>query len=349
MVRFARLMARGFCTSEQFRLGVVKVKRRDLIVIFGGAVVSRSISARAQPVKRWRIGFLSGTSAPAIEPSLKAFRQGLRAFGYRDEEIEIEARYADGNFERLPDLAAELVRLAPDVILAVSPPTVTALKRATSTIPVVFAATGDPVGLGLVASLAHPGGNVTGLSTVSQDIAAKWLDLLKTAVPGTKHVGFLLNSANPAYGVVLQGAQQGARSLGMKLLPIDVHVPDELNGAFALMVREHIDGLICWGDPVLLREKNRIVELAASHKLPAIYQFRDFVAVGGLMSYGPDLKDLFRRAATYVDKILRGANPADLPVEQPTRFELVLNLKTAQDLGMTLPQLLLARADEVIE
>jgi putative ABC transport system substrate-binding protein len=327
------------------------VKRREFIVIFGGAVVSRSISARAQPVKPRRIGYLTtlGASASTAESNLGAFREGLRALGYRDDDLEIQARYANGNLERLPHLAAELVGLAPEVILAASPPAATALKRATSTIPVVFAAVGDPVGLGLVASLAHPGGNVTGLSTVSQDIAAKWADLLKSAVPGMKRVGFLLNPTNPAYPIVLQRAQQGAQALRIELLAIDVRGSDELNGAFAAIAGEHIDALICWGDPLFLSEKNRIVEFAESHKLPAVYQFRDFVTVGGLMSYGPDLQDLYRRAAAYVDKILKGANPADLPVEQPTRFELVLNLKTAQGLGITLPQLLLARADEVIE
>jgi putative ABC transport system substrate-binding protein len=208
---------------------------------------------------------------------------------------------------------------------------------------------GDPVGLGFVASLAHPGGNITGLSTQSQDIVSKWVELLKTAAPGAERIAFLVNPSNPAYAVVLQGAQRAAEGLHVEILPIGVHTPDELDGAFAAMAREHVDALIGWGDPVFRSEKGRIVEFAATHKLPAIYQFPDFVAGGGLMSYGPDLKDLYRHAAAFVDKILKGAKPADLPVEQPTRFQLVVNLKTAQALGLTIPPSILARADEVIE
>jgi putative ABC transport system substrate-binding protein len=276
-------------------------------------------------------------------------REGLRALGYGDDDIELDERYADGHFERLAELAAELVRLAPEVIVAASPPVVQALKQTPSTIPVVMTSVGDPVGLGFVASLAHPGGKFTGLSTVSQDMAGKWVELLKIAIPGAERIAFLLNPANPAYSVVLEGAQQAARSLRIELLPVDARAPDEIEGAFAAVVRAHADALIGWGDPVFVSQTSRIVEFAASRRLPAIYQFREFVDLGGLMSFGPDRIDLYRRAAAYVDKILKGAKPADLPVEQPTKFQLVVNLKTAQALGLTIPQLILARADEVIE
>jgi putative tryptophan/tyrosine transport system substrate-binding protein len=246
-------------------------------------------------------------------------------------------------------LAAELVRLAPEVIVAASPRVVAALKQLTSTIPIVMTSAGDPVGLGFVASLARPGGNITGLSTQSQDMAGKWVEMLTTAAPGAKRIAFLFNSGNPAHTVVLQGAREAAQSLRIELLPIDARTPDELDGAFAAMAREHVDALIGWGDPVLTSGRIRIVDFAATHKVPAIYQFYDYVAVGGLMSFGPDLNDLNWRAAAYVDKILKGAKPADLPVEQPTKFRLAVNLKAAQALGLTIPPLLLARADEVIE
>jgi putative ABC transport system substrate-binding protein len=306
-------------------------------------------TATAQAVKRLRVGYISGASRSIQEPYVEVFRQGLRELGYRDDDIEIEARFAEGHSERLPDFAAELVGLAPETIVAASPPVVAALKQLTSTIPIVMTSAGDPVGLGFVASLAHPGGNITGLSTQSQDMAGKWVEILTTAAPAAKRIAFLLNPANPAYTVVLQGALQAAQSLGVELMPIDAHTPDELDTAFAALVRERVDALIVWGDPVFISEKSRIVEFAATRKLPAIYQFHDFVAVGGLMSFGPDLKDLYRRAAAYVDKILKGAKPADLPVEQPTKFQLTVNLKTAQALGLTIPPLLLVRADEVIE
>jgi putative ABC transport system substrate-binding protein len=324
-----------------------RATRRLVLAVAGGALLA--FAARAQPEKRRQIGYLSTRSRASSAPLFRAFREGLRALGYSDDDIEIETRYADGDLEHLPDLAAELVQLAPEVIVAVSPPVTRALKQATSTIPVVIVASGDPVGLGFVASLAHPGGNITGLSTVSQDMVGKWVELLKTAVPNARRIAFLLNPDNPAYSVVLQGAQQAALALGVKLLSFDARAPDEIGAAFAAMAREHADALIGWGDPIFLSERSRIVELAAGQKLPAIYQFREFVAAGGLMSYGPDLPDLYTRAAAYVDKILKGAKPADLPVEQPTKFQLVVNLKTAQTLELTIPPLVLARADEIIE
>jgi putative ABC transport system substrate-binding protein len=217
--------------------------------------------------------------------------------------------------------------------------------QATSTIPIVISI-GDPVGLGFVSSLAHPGGNITGLSTVSPEMAGKWLQLLKTVIPGTERIAFLVNLRNPQQVPLVQ---QAARTLRTDLLSVEASTSDEIDDAFATMAREHAQALIVTGDPVFFLERPRIVGYTASHKLPAIFQWREFAAIGGLMSYGPDQIDLFRRAATYVDKILKGAKPADLPVEQPTKFQLVVNLKTAQALGLTIPTVILAGADEVIE
>jgi putative ABC transport system substrate-binding protein len=321
--------------------------RRRVLAAAGALLLPRA--AWAQPVKRRRIGYVTGGSRAAGEPNFETFRQGLRALGYRDGDIEIEERYADGHSERLPDLAAELVRLAPEVIVAGPPQAVKALKQATSTIPIVMVTPGDPIASGLVASLAHPGGNLTGLSSFPAEMAGKWVDLLKTAIPGAARIAYLINPGNPGLPPVLQAAQQAARTVRIELLAVEARAPDEIDGAFATITREQADVLIVDGDTLFLSEKSRIVDLAASLKLPAIYRWREFVAIGGMMSYGADLKDLFRRAASYVDKILKGAKPADLPVEQPTKFELVVNLKTAQALGLTIPTVILAGADEVIE
>jgi putative ABC transport system substrate-binding protein len=307
------------------------------------------IAARAQTAKRRRIAYLASGSPAAAEPFLEVFRQALRALGYRDDgDIEIEIRGADGQVERLPDLARELVHLGPEVIVTATPQAAYAAKQATSTIPIVISI-GDPVGLGFVSSLAHPGGNITGLSTVSPEMAGKWLQLLKTVIPGTERIAFLVNLRNPQQVPLLQIAQQAARTLRTDLLSVEASTSDEIDDAFATMAREHAQALIVTGDPVFFLERPRIVGYTASHKLPAIFQWREFAAIGGLMSYGPDQIDLFRRAATYVDKILKGAKPADLPVEQPTKFQLVVNLKTAQALGLTIPTVILAGADEVIE
>ncbi|HEY8873328.1 MAG TPA: ABC transporter substrate-binding protein [Stellaceae bacterium] len=321
--------------------------RRRVLAAAGALLLPRA--ARAQTAKRRRIAVLATGSRASVEAGLEPFREGLRALGYGDADIAIEVHYADGQVERLPDLAAELVRLAPEVIVTGTAQGAYAAKQATSTIPIVMGAVGDPVGLGFVASLAHPGGNVTGLSTVSPEMAGKWLQLLKTAIPGAERIAFLINPLNPTQLPLLQAAQQAARTLRAELVPVEASAADDIAGAFDTVAREHAEALIVATDPVFLFEASRIVALAASHQLPAIYPWREFAAIGGLISYGPDLKDLFRRAAAYVDKILKGAKPADLPVEQPTKFELVVNLKTAQALGLTIPPAILAGADEVIE
>jgi putative tryptophan/tyrosine transport system substrate-binding protein len=321
--------------------------RRRVLAAAGTLLLPRA--ARAQATKRRRIAYLALGSRASSAPRLGAFREGLRALGYGDDDIAIEIRYADGHAERLPDLAAELARLAPEIIVAEASPAITAARQATSTIAIVMMGAPDPIGTGFVASLAHPGGNVTGLSTQGKDLAGKWVELLRTAIPDARRIAVLRNPGNPGHDVILQGAQQAARTLRIELLSIDARTPDEIDGAFGAMIREHADAVVVPGDPFFGLEGSRIVELAARHKLAAINPFREFAAIGGLMSFGTDLNDLDRRAAAYVDKILKGAKPADLPVEQPTKFELVVNLKTAQALGLTIPPVILAGADEVIE
>ena len=319
---------------------------RRLVLAAGALLLPRA--ARAQPAKRRRIALLDSWPRASLEPFLKEFRQELRALGYRDEDLEIESRYADGHLERLPDLAAELVRLTPEVIVAPGP-ALAAASRATSTIPIVMIGASDPVGAGFVASLAQPGGNVTRLSNLAQETVGKRLQLLKTAIPRAERIAILLNPGSPANAATMEVARDATRTLRMELLPVEATTLGEIEGAFAAMARRQADALVIPGDPVFLLEKTRIVELAALHKLPAIYQFRTFVTVGGLMSYGAAGSNVSQDLASYVDKILKGAKPADLPVQQPTKFQLVVNLKTAQALGVTIPSAILAGADEVIE
>jgi putative ABC transport system substrate-binding protein len=321
--------------------------RRLVLAAAGALLLPRA--ARAQMAKRRRIAFFSGGSPSNQAPQLEAFRQGLRALGYGDENLGIEIRYADGHAQRLADLAAELVHLALEVIVALGPAAVQAAKQATSTIPIVMVSVADPVGAGFVASLAHPGGNVTGLANLAQETMGKRLQLLKTAIPDAERIAILLNPGNPGNILQLQAARQPARTLRTELLSAEAGSLDDVDSAFATMTRERADALIVLADPISIAAKSRIVELAASHKLPAIYPTREFAMVGGLMSYGTHLNNLNRSAASYVDKILKGAKPADLPVEQPTKFELIVNLKTAQALGLTIPPAILAGADEVIE
>ena len=319
---------------------------RRLVLTAAGMALLRRV-ARAQPVPRHRIATLSEGSRAGS--AWAGFWQGLRALGYDDQELAIESRWADGHQERLPELAVELVRLAPEVIIVGSGSAALAVKQATSTIPIVVTALSDPIGVGLVASLAHPGGNVTGLSTMQEDIAGKLLELLKTVVPGAERIAVLIDPGNPSHAGLLRTVEQAAQTLRTEVLPIEARAADQIDGAFSAMAREHADALVAFGGPLLMYQRSRIAELAASHKLPAIYYGRELAMAGGLMSYGADLKDMNRRAAIYVDKILKGAKPADLPVEQPTKFELVINLKTAKELGLTIPPSILARADEVIE
>ena len=304
-----------------------------------------------QPGKVPRIGYFSAGSPSSAPHLLEAFRKGLRELGWVEgQNIVVDYRFAEGRFDRLPDLAAELVRLKVDIIVAVPTPAAAAAKNATETIPIVMINVGDPVGLGLIASLARPGGNVTGSSySVGLEIIGKQLELLKETVPKVRRVAILWNPANPSHPLVVRELNVAARSLGVQLQFLEARGPNEFEGAFAAMAKERMGALLVVPDSVSFLHRTRLADLAARSHLPAAYGLRGHVDAGGLMSYGPDSADLFRRAATYVDKILKGAKPADLPVEQPTKFELVVNLKTAKALGLTIPQSVLVRADEVIQ
>ncbi len=317
-----------------------------------GGLLAAPLAAEAQPAgKVPRVAYLSASSAASATWGVEAFRQGLRELGYIEgRNILIEYRWADGRFDRLPALAADLARLAVDVIVASNTPAALAARNATGTIPIVLVTSGDPVGSGLVASLARPGGNVTGLSLFSTlAMSGKQLELLKQAFPTVSHVAVLANPANPPTAGLLTETELAARPLGLRLRVVPVREPKEFDDAFAMMKNERVPALLVIADPLVNDHRGRIVAFSATNRLPAIYPYRTFVDAGGLMSYGVDLSDLSRRAATYVDRILKGAKPAELPIEQPTKFELVINLKTAKALGLTIPPSLLQRADQVIE
>jgi putative ABC transport system substrate-binding protein len=280
---------------------------------------------------------------------LEAFRQGLRELGYVEgQTIMLELRSAEGRFERLPELVAELVGLKVDVLVVGGTPTILAVKNATQTIPIVMVAT-NPVGLGLTASLSRPGGNVTGLSYLSEEIIAKRLQLLKELVPGLARVGVLKNPMVPDHPLLWKETEVAAQRLGVALEALELRGPEDFEAAFATAKQRNAQALLAFDDPLTHNYRSRITALAASSRLPAMYAVREFPDVGGLMSYGASIPALWRRAAILVDKILKGAKPADLPIEQPTKFELVINVKVAKALGLTIPPSLLARADELIE
>jgi putative ABC transport system substrate-binding protein len=321
------------------------------VLAFGLFAAPRATDGQ-EPGKVPRVGSLAPRNRSDGAPFLDAFRQGLRELGWVEgKNIVIEYRWAEGRSERLLDLAAELVRLNVDVILAANTSAVVAAKSATSTIPIVMAVGGsDPVGLGLVGSLARPGGNVTGLSfSVGGDIFGKGLELLRETVPKVRRVAVLSNPANPGQALAIRDVKVAARSLGVQLQLLETRGPNEFESAFAAMARERAGALFVVPDSMFGLNRARLQELAAKRRLPAMYGLREHTEAGGLMSYGVDVRDNFRRAATYTDKILKGARPADLPVEQPTKFELVINLKTAKALGLTIPPSVLLRVDEVIE
>jgi putative ABC transport system substrate-binding protein len=328
------------------------MKRREFLTLFGGATAGWPQVARAQQAgKIARIGYLA--SNLTNQSPLEAFRQGLRDLGYDEgRNVVIEYRDAQGKLEPLPALAVELVALKVDVIVASSTAAALAAKQATTVVPIVFATVPDPVGTGLVTSLARPGGNITGLSNLNADLVGKGLEYLTQAVPGARRVAVL--SQPGAFGErtereMLKAAEVAAEVLGIQLQFVEARGPADIDKAFSEITGARADALIVLVSGMLLGERSRVVDLAARNRLPVVYTFRELVDAGGLMSYGTSLADLFRRAASYVDKILKGAKPADLPVEQPVKLELVINLKTAQALGLTLPPTLLARADQVIE
>jgi putative ABC transport system substrate-binding protein len=322
------------------------------VLVLLPALLAAPLPADAQPAgKVPRIGFLSLTS-PSDRPALlDAFRQGLRELGWVEgQNIGIDYRYAEGRVDRLPDLAAELVRLKVALIISFGTQGVTAAKNATETIPIIMIAVRDPAGTGLIKSLARPGGNVTGVSGYAGlEIVAKQLELLKETVPKLRRVAILSNPTNAYHQLAIREVNVPARSLGVQLQLLEARDPNEFDGAFAAMAQERVGALLVLSDAMLNSHRTRLADLAARSRLPAAYGVRESVAAGGLMSYGPSFLDLFRRSATFVDKILRGAKPADLPVEQPTKFELVINAKTAKALGLTIPPSLLRRADEVIQ
>ncbi len=312
------------------------------------ALLAAPLAAGAQPARKVaRVGFLTNIAIPV--DLLAAFREGLRELGYREgQNLVVEYRSAEGRYERLLDLAAELVRLDVDVIVAGGTPAPIAARRATSTIPIVITNHGDPVGSGLVASLARPGGNVTGLSIVTPELFGKHLQLLKEAVPRISRVAVLSNPSNPIHGRMSREAEAAARSVDVQLRILEARAPSDLARAFSAMTRQKAGALIILGDAMFFEQRRRIAESALGSRLPAMAAQREFAEAGSLMAYGANLRENVRRAATYVDKILKGAKPADLPVEQPTKFELVVNLRTAKALGLTIPPSVLLRADEVI-
>jgi putative tryptophan/tyrosine transport system substrate-binding protein len=325
------------------------MKRRAFITVLGSAAAWPLVARAQQPPDRmWRIGWLHASpSADRYSIALAdAFKSKLRDLGYVEgKNITFDHRYGEGNYDRLPALASELVALAPDVIVSGSTVTTAALQRSTSSIPIVMTVSTDPIGNGFIKSLAKPGGNVTGLSNQGPDYTAKSLEILHSITPNARRIA-VLRSPSIAHETLIKESYEAADALGVKIIPVLARTQDDLDEAFLTMQKENCDALFVLIDP---RITPKIVELAAKLRLPAMYQATEFVKLGGLSSYSPVYREMFQRAAIYVDKILRGASPADLPVERPTRFELAINLKTAKALGLEVPSALLARTDEVIE
>jgi len=324
-----------------------------LLLALGLALLAAPLAAEAQEAgKVPRIGLLLPGAMPPGQPNplLDAFRGGLRDLGYVEgQNVVIEYRSAEGRDERFSDLLADLVRLKVAVIVTSGAPAVRVAKATTSSIPIVMAFVGDPVGMGVVANLARPGANITGLSLLDADLDGKRSELLKEAVPGLTRLAILWYAKDPGMTLSFSRVEVAARALGLSLQSLAVHEPDDIPAAFDAARDGRAEALIVTAQPFTLRHRAQILDLVAKHRLPAMYTLRGLVDAGGLMAYGPSLSDLYRRAATYVDKILRGARPADLPVEQPTKFEFVINMKTAKALGLTIPPSLLLRADQIIE
>jgi putative tryptophan/tyrosine transport system substrate-binding protein len=326
------------------------MRRRELLTLLGGSAVFWPLATRAQQA-RPVIGYLNGASAAEFPHLLAGFRRGLIEIGYAEgRNVTIEYRYADGRYDRLPALAADLVNRDVSVIVATAgTPTIRAAKAATSKIPIVFVIGGDPVAFGIVASMSRPGGNITGITLVSSETAAKRLGLLLELIPANAVIAVLANPNNPVSEPQLKELQTAARSLGRELFVLNASTESDLATAFAMIEEKHIGGLLVAADPFFDDRRAQIVSLATKYKVPACYVRIDFVKEGGLMSYGPDATDAFRQAGIYAGRILKGEKPADLPVMQPTKFELSINLSTAKSLGLTVPPTLIARADQVVE
>lgn len=326
--------------------------RRRFIGAVAAALIARSYPGEAQQGEKvFRIGFLSLNSADSARDALAAFRQVLQERGWvGGQNIGVEFRFAEGDVDRLPALATELTRLGVDVIVTGSSVATRAAKDATKTIPIVMAASADALGEGFVTSLAQPSGNITGVTFLAgTEIAGKQLELLKEVVPTAARVAVLTNPSNGSHAAFARDLKVAARTLGTQLQVVEARYPDQLDGSFAAMTRDRAAALLVLTDSMFFGQRRPIADLAARNRLPAMYSQKEFVDAGGLVSYGPSLSEMFRRAATHVDKILRGAKPRDLPVEQPTKFELVINLGTAKRLGLTIPRSIFLRADQVIE
>jgi putative tryptophan/tyrosine transport system substrate-binding protein len=326
------------------------MKRREFITLLGGAAATWPMAARAQqPSNLPTIGFLVSGTPSSHREWVAAFVQRLRELNWTEgRNVAIEIRWAEGRNERLAEITAEFVRRRVDVIVTSATPPTVAAKQATSVIPIVFAALGDPVGVGLVESLARPGGNATGLSLQQTDAASKRLELLRDVVPGLRRLAIMANSGNPSAALDMREAEATARALGLEAITSEILRAEDIAPAFDAL-KGRVEALYVCNDPLVNINRVRMNTLALAARLPAVYGFRELVEAGGLMSYGPNYSDLFRRTADYVDKILRGAKAADIPIEQPTKFDLVINLTTAKALGLDVPATLLARADEVIE
>jgi len=319
------------------------------LAIVVALVASFAVDAAAQPQKAARVGVLASSTEANFGPSVKVFRETLSTAGWIEgRNLTVYVRYPGDDYVRLPELAAELVGLEIDILASFGTPATLAAKRATTTIPIVMESLADVVGTGLVPNLARPGGNITGVSGFAPELSGKRLELIREMLPKAERITMLTNRANPATIPVLRAAETAAQTMGMKLRVLDIRQPDSLGPAFETMRRESTEALILAADPMLFTERPTIVQLAARHRVPAVYEHRQFPESGGLLSYGPLFQERFQRMAMYVDRILRGARPGDLPIEQPTTFELVVNLKTAAALRLTIPPSLLRRADEVI-
>jgi putative ABC transport system substrate-binding protein len=332
-----------------FRASGCCMRRREFIRLVGGIAAAWPLGVHAES-KIPRVGFM-GNSTAALEANLvDAFREGLRELGYEEgRNIVIEYRWADGKYERFSALIAELIAAKVDVIVTAGTPAALAVKKATTTVPVVMVAVGDPVGTGLVPSLARPDGNLTGLSSVAPDLEGKRLELLHEVVPKLSHVAVFFNSLNPFHVVSIGQAHASSQAMGIKLQEHDIRKSEDLDGAFAVIRKERPDALLILADRVFLHNRQRMMDFTEEQRLPNVNAYHELVEAGGLMSYGPSYEDMHKRAAIYVNKILKGAKPADLPIEQPTKFTLSVNLKAAKVLGISMPATLVARADEVIE
>jgi putative tryptophan/tyrosine transport system substrate-binding protein len=325
----------------------IDIRRREFIATLGGAVGAWPLGVRAQHTgKIWRIGYITHAHNPVYDPLFER----LRELGYVEgRNIIIERRYAQGKAERFQEFAAEMVRLKADVIITNTTPAALAAKNATTTIPIVIPTAIDPMGTGLITSLAHPGGNITGGAILTAELTAKRLEVLKEIIPGLAQTAVLWNGSNPANALAWRETQDAARALGVRLQSHEVQGPNDFEAAFARMAQERPDAILVLDDALTIHFRKEIVDFAIEKRLPSVFSAKDRVEAGGLMSYGPSYSEMMYRAASQVDKILRGARIADLPMEQPTKFELVINLKTARAIGLTVPPTLLTRADEVIE